>query len=115
MKRVATPELLDTDSGTPAEVAASLGDLRRINQWFGGIATTESLVRRVARKTGKSSFSMLEVAAGSGYVPETARRRLQREGLTLKVTSLDRASSHLDHGGRAVAGDALAIPFQDGS
>ena len=44
MKRVLTPELLDTDSGTPAEVAASLGDLRRINRWFGGVATTEDMV-----------------------------------------------------------------------
>ena len=27
MKRVPTPELLDTDSGTPGEIAASLDDL----------------------------------------------------------------------------------------
>ncbi len=115
MKRVATSELLDTDSGTPAEVAASLSDLRRINQWFGGIGTTENLIKRVARETGKSSFSLLEVAAGSGYVPEITRKRLQRKGWALEVTSLDRAPSHLNRGIRGVAGDALALPFRDGS
>ena len=115
MKRVATPEWLDTDAGTPAEVAASLGDLRRINRWFGGIATTEEMIGRVAREINQSSLSLLEVAAGSGYVLETARQRLQRRGLSLQVTSLDRAASHLSNGNRAVAGDALALPFRDAS
>jgi hypothetical protein len=115
MKRVATAELLDTDSGTPAEVAASIGDLRVINRWFGGVATTEDMVGRVARKTNQSSLSLLEVAAGSGYVPETARQQLQQRGLQLQVTLLDRAPSHLSNGNRAVAGDALALPFRDAS
>jgi ubiquinone/menaquinone biosynthesis C-methylase UbiE len=115
MKRVATPELLDTDCGTPAEVVASLSDLRRINRWFGGIASTEDMIGRVARENNQSSLSLLEVAAGLGYVPETARQRLRRRGLHLQVTVLDRVPSHLSNGNRAVAGDALALPFRDGS
>jgi len=112
MKRTATAELLDSDAGTPAEVAGSLADLRLINRWFGGITTTEDMVERVARTTGRTSLSLLEVAAGSGYVPETARERLRHRGITLQVTSLDRAPSHLNNGDRAVAGDALALPFR---
>jgi hypothetical protein len=115
MKRVVTAELLDTDSGTPAEIAASLGDLRRINRWFGGVATAEDMIRRVAREINVSSLSLLEVAAGSGYVPETARERLLNQGLNLQVTLLDRAPSHLNGGNRAVAADALVLPFRDAS
>jgi ubiquinone/menaquinone biosynthesis C-methylase UbiE len=115
MKRVAIAELLDTDSGTPAEVAAAIGDLRFINRWFGGVATTEDMVGRVARETNRSSLSLLEVAAGSGYVPETARQRLQPRGLHLQVTLLDRAASHLSSASQALAGDALALPFRDAS
>jgi ubiquinone/menaquinone biosynthesis C-methylase UbiE len=115
MKRVAISELLDTDAGTPDEVTASLGDLRRINRWFGGINTTQDMVDRVARETKASSLSLLEVAAGSGYVPETARQRLERRGLHLQVTVLDRAPSHLSNRHPAVAGDALALPFRDAS
>jgi ubiquinone/menaquinone biosynthesis C-methylase UbiE len=115
MKRVVTAEMLDTDSGTPAEIAASLGDLRRINHWFGGVATTEEMVRRVAREINVSSLSLLEVAAGSGYVPEAARERLQNQRLNLQVTLLDRAPSHLNGCNRAVAGDGLALPFRDAS
>jgi len=115
MKRVAIPELLDTDSGSPAEIAASLSDLNRINRWFGGISTTTSMIRRVAQKFGVLSLSMLEVAAGSGYVPERARQKLVHDGIELKVTLLDRAPSHLVNGNRAIAGDVLALPFRDAS
>lgn len=115
MKRVATSELLDTDAGTPAEVAASLSDLRRINGWFGGVATTRDMIERVARETDQTSLSLLEVASGSGYVPETACQRLLSRGLRLQVTLLDRVPSHLRNGNRAVAGNALALPFQDAS
>ena len=115
MKRVVIPELLDTDSGTPAEIVASLSDLRRINRWFGGIAATERMVGRVARALNSSSLSLLEVAAGSGYVSEIARQRLGNRGLRLRVTLLDRAASHLSNGNRAVVGNALALPFRDAS
>jgi ubiquinone/menaquinone biosynthesis C-methylase UbiE len=115
MKRVLTAELLDTDAGTPAEISASIGDLRRINRWFGGIGTAQEMISRVASKTGASSLSLLEVAAGSGYVPEVVRERLRNTGLDLQITLLDRAPSHLTGGSRAVAGDAVALPFQDAS
>ena len=115
MKRLVTPELLDTDSGTSVEVNASLGDLRRINRWFGGIATNQDMVWRVARAIGASSLSLLEVAAGSGYVSEITRQHLQRRGLTLRITLLDRVPSHLSNGTRSVVGDALALPFRESS
>src|SRR5579862_3358363 len=115
MKRILTPELLDSDSGTPAEVAASLGDLRRINRWFGGLATSEEMVHRIAGEINVSSLSLLEVAAGSGFVPEATRDWLRKRGVHLDVTLLDRAPSHLGGGKHAVAGDALALPFRDAS
>ena len=115
MKRVVIPELLDTDSGSPAEIAAALSDLNRINRWFGGISTSISMIRRVTQELGVSSLSVLDVAAGSGYVSEKARRKLVRDGIELEVTLLDRAPSHLVNGNRAVAGDVLALPFRDAS
>lgn len=117
MKRVAIPELLDTDSGTPAEIAASLSDLRRINRWFGGLATTQALIEHVAAKLGVRSLSLLEVAAGPSELPEVVRARLQGRRIEIKVTLLDRAVSHLrpGNGSEAVVGDALALPFANAS
>ena len=119
MRRVVIPELLDAGSGTPAEVATALSDLRHINQWFGGIAASQSMIARVARKIDRSLLSLLEVAAGGGFVPQAVSTRMQKLGVRLQVTLLDRAQSHLKNssgnGISAVSGDALALPFADGS
>jgi ubiquinone/menaquinone biosynthesis C-methylase UbiE len=121
MIRIPTPELLDTDDGTPAEVASSLSDLRRINCWFGGTSTTVDLIHRVAHAVGTSggSLTLLEIAAGSGYVPRAARDRLARQGIHLQLTLLDRAASHVGpsrvNGDGAVVADASRLPFADSS
>ena len=124
MKRTVIPELLDRDAGTPAEIAAALSDLRGINTRFGGIATSEAMIEAVADRLGVRTLSLLEVAAGSGFVPLSVRRRLEKRGIHLEVTLLDRALSHLSkgnaagknaHGARTVVADALALPFRDAS
>jgi len=115
MKRIATEELLDSDSGTPEEIASSLADLRWINRTFGGRATTLALVEQVAKTTGVNQLSLLEVAAGSGDSPRYASQKLATRGIHLNITLLDRRASHVGNGGRSVAGDALALPFQNGS
>jgi ubiquinone/menaquinone biosynthesis C-methylase UbiE len=117
MKRVVTPELLDTDQGTPEEVAASLADLRWLNRYFGGLSTTDKLLSHVADATGTKQISFLDVAGASGDVASAARDQLAARGVDLKTTILDRSASHLENGNRilAVVGDALDIPFRDGS
>jgi len=114
MRRKVIAELLDDDSGTTAEIAAALADLRRINDWFGGTRTTIALLRRVARTTACRQFSVLEVGAGAGDVPLAAQRALAREGIELRIRLMDRVWSHLPGGGAAsITGDALHLPFRD--
>src|SRR5262249_14436412 len=64
-------------------------------------------------------LSFLEIAAGSGYVPRAARDRLAREGISVTLTLLDRAASHVGsspmNGDRAVVADACSLPFHDSS
>src|SRR5271168_2033897 len=95
MQRVDAPEILDSDACSPADVEATLRDLGRVNRWFGGVATTQKMVERAAQVARSKHFSLLEVASGSGEVPEMVRRKLARQGITLDVTLLDRARSHL--------------------
>src|SRR5215475_7210415 len=90
MRRHPTEELLDTDSGTPSEVAASLRDLRWFNQWFGGISTAVRLIQIAAGK--EKRVSVLDIAAGDGFVPKSLQSQLPQ--LTVDVTLLDRAQSH---------------------
>jgi len=114
MKRRPSLELLDSDAGTEREIAGSLRDLQMFNRWFGGVRTTEKLVRRALAKNDGQSASLLEVAAGAGFVPAKIQKRLSPQ-LDLTITFLDRARTHLNGSDRAVAGDALALPFADSS
>jgi ubiquinone/menaquinone biosynthesis C-methylase UbiE len=117
MKRIPQRELLDEDAGTPAEIAASLRDLRHINQWFGGVSTAEFLLRNAIEKAGLSQAEVLEVAAGTGFCIRSAAKKLHRDGIDVRITGLDRRASHMsdDDGMRTVVGDALALPFPPGS
>lgn len=115
MQRVVTPEILDSTDCPPAEVEKSLRDLSRINRWFGGVATSRKLIERVAAASGKTHFSLLEVAAGFGEVPEVAAQQLASQGITIDVTLLDRLHSHLLPANHSVVADALSLPFPDNS
>lgn len=117
MKRRPVSELLDTDSGTEAEVVASLSDLRWFNRWFGGLSTIRSLITRVARAARQTEVSLLEVASGEGYMPQVLNQELKRANLLLNVVLLDRSVSHLPHNCSLpkIAGDALNLPFRDAS
>jgi ubiquinone/menaquinone biosynthesis C-methylase UbiE len=125
MQRVDAPEILDSESCPANQVQPTLQTLDRINRWFGGVSTTQKMVERVATVTGMNELSLLEVAAGSGKMPQIVRQRLARKGITLSVTPLDRAPSHLPanhhcHTGHAaenggIVADALALPFGDGA
>lgn len=56
MQRVDAPEILDSDDCSPADVQATLQDIGRVNRWFGGVATTQKMVERVAQTSGKNIF-----------------------------------------------------------
>jgi ubiquinone/menaquinone biosynthesis C-methylase UbiE len=115
MKRVVVEELLDSDAGTPAEVAGSLKDLRMFNSVFGGVHTMASLLRRVAHKRGLKQICWVDVAGGEGYVATRTQRSLARSGISSQPVIVDRASTHLGNTHPAVCGDALALPFRDNS
>jgi hypothetical protein len=115
MHRADTPEILDSSDCPPTEAIIALQDLCRMNRWFGGVATARKLIERVAARTGRKQFSMLEVAAGFGEVPRAAARQLEHRGIKLEITDLDALSSHLKRGHRAVVADALSLPFRNDS
>jgi len=115
MRRVVIPELLDTDAGTPAEIRDSLADLRNINRRFGGINTTCAMIERVAAVNKQGELSLLDVAAGSGYVAEAAQKQLAPRGIRLSYALLDCAASHLNGHRPSVVANALELPFRDRS
>lgn len=115
MRRVVVPELLDTDAGTPSEVAQSIMDLRMFNRAFGGVHTVSSLLRRIAEKKQLREISWVDVAGSEGFVAASAQKALAESGIKLFPVMLDRAPTHMNGATAAVCGDALALPFRDDS
>ncbi len=131
MQRVDAQEILDSGGCSARDAQGALAVLGRINRLFGGVTTTQRMVERVARTTGAKHFSVLEVAAGLGEVPERVSAEVARNGITLDVTLLDRTRSHLPNRDQVanrnrangnsvprnagVVADALALPFGDGA
>ena len=115
MLRTNSEEILDSEECPALETQKSLSDLCRMNRWFGGVGTTRKLIHRVASHSGLKRLTLLEVAAGFGEVPRMAGQQLARRGITLDITDLDRVPSHLRRHHRAIAADALALPFRDSS
>jgi ubiquinone/menaquinone biosynthesis C-methylase UbiE len=115
VKRQVIPELLDSDAGTPIEIAGSLADLRMINRLWGGTSTTVKLLRKVAEKSGQREMSVLDVGGATGDVMVSGQQQLGEEGIRIQPTILDRAPSHLRPELPNLTGDALALPFPDAS
>ena len=116
MRRIAHPEILDTDQASPEDVRDSLVDLQRINRWFGGTLTMAGLVDIVLEKTNARQLSLLDVASASGDIPRAVQQRLARRGVRLSYALLDYDASHFhDNRGSRVRGNALALPFRDES
>jgi ubiquinone/menaquinone biosynthesis C-methylase UbiE len=110
MRRVVQPELLDSDAGTQDEVAASLADLRWLNRYFGGHATTAELLSRVAGSAGLERMSFLDVAGASGDNAHAARVALIRKAVEVETAVADLNVTHLSSG---VCADAFHLPFRD--
>ena len=105
-QRVDEPELLDEHDAPFADVARSLRDLRRFNRYCGGI----SVYRRLLRRLGNAN-SVLDIGTGTSDLLESLGGGF-RVGLDFKI-------EHLVSGNGAgilrVAGDALQLPFRDGT
>lgn len=115
MKRVVLPELLDSDNGTPAEVADSLCDLRMFNRRFGGVRAMCALLRTISQARGLGEVDWLDVAGGAGDLADLTQQSLRKHGINARAVIMDRAQSHLNGVHHNVCGDALALPFRNDS
>src|SRR5580765_301060 len=101
-RRVLGTELLEYAESAPAD--RNLGDLARINRWFGGHHALLRMMRDLA--ASDEQFSVLDVGAGSGDMG----RCLTGHFPNAKVISLDHRPSHLRTApSPRVAADALEL------
>jgi len=115
-------ELLDDPDLAPEEMARSLRDLEYVNRRWGGSGALARYLAPRMRESGRSSFTLLDVGAGSGVTSSALAARLHRAGFHVRVLAVDLQWRHLASGrhrsldrASALAADAFRLPFSDGA
>jgi ubiquinone/menaquinone biosynthesis C-methylase UbiE len=118
-------ELLDETGHNPAELAASLRDVRRVNQLFGGLHTVRTqLPRLLAMTSPERPVTILDLATGSADIPLNVVRWARQQGRTVEITASDFSADILAIAARRIADypnihllqcDARAVPVADAS
>jgi SAM-dependent methyltransferase len=100
-------ELLDGGQYSEEELAANLREIRLVNRGLGWTSATLRLVERLLVVDARTSFSLLDVATGSGDLPRAVLRRARRRGWVTDVHALD-ASEAVLNVARSYLGGAVA-------
>ena len=124
-RRREAAELLDQAGHDPAELAANLRDIRRVNRLGGGTRTTlRYLSRLLSGVPADRPAVILDVATGSGDIPRAIVRWARRRGRSIQVIASDASVEVLAEAARHLAGypevtlvryDARGVPLPDGS
>ncbi len=120
MQRVAAPEWLDSDQGTPQQVRLSLEDLWRINRWLGGVAGCRRLLKPFLQ-AGQEPLRILEVGAGGAHLAARLRQQLRSADCEVEYVVSDRSVAHLraseplKNGLWPLAAEAPDLPFAPGA
>jgi ubiquinone/menaquinone biosynthesis C-methylase UbiE len=104
-RRHDVPELLDEAGHDPAELAANLRDIRRVNRLGGGIRTAllplPALLARIPRDR---HAIILDLATGSGDIPKAIFARAEKTGRPIEVIASDLSPDILGEAKRELAG-----------
>jgi ubiquinone/menaquinone biosynthesis C-methylase UbiE len=115
-------ELLDAPLSS-SDLEESLGDISRLNRWFGGSWVTCSHLVRLLGERQSGSVTVLDVGSGGADIPIRLVRWARRRGLTLRVIAVDRERQVLEVARRRAAAypeiffvqaDGLHLPVRGG-
>jgi ubiquinone/menaquinone biosynthesis C-methylase UbiE len=119
--RLRGTEILDDPHADAALALRSLRDIALANRLFGGQRAVAREVYTLLRlyPAGPEPVTLLDVGTGLGDIPVAVARRARARGLALHTIGLERtpslAAAAATRCSMAVAGDALALPFANGS
>jgi ubiquinone/menaquinone biosynthesis C-methylase UbiE len=122
--RATQPERIDTGDYTQEEYERFLKEIRFINRHLGDRSALEATLLADIDRAGLAEFSILDVGAGSGELlgvlaefAKSTGRKAELIGLDLNKLSVKEiaAESNAHPEITSIQGDALRLPFADGS
>jgi ubiquinone/menaquinone biosynthesis C-methylase UbiE len=117
-------EHIDIGDYTPEEYEGCIVELQRVNQWLGDARALRLSLLADIEQADLRSFSVLDVAAGSGELLRVAAAWTRKNKLNGRFTALElnarSAKAVLEKSNGwgeivSIRGDALRLPFADGS
>jgi SAM-dependent methyltransferase len=123
-KRSYELEHLDKGDYTPEEYEGCLVELRLVNEYLGDSRALARTLFPEVERAGLADFSVLDVGAGSGELLRVVARWAQQKGRRARLVGLElnarSARAILEESAAyasisAVRGDALRLPFAEGS
>src|SRR5215475_11718066 len=124
MRREETAREYLDGPAAPADLAASLDDIDRLNAWFGGYALTLREIRHIAPLVRGRSFVVVDVGGGRGDLAVRVARWARRGDRRAFIVVVDRDATSLGLGASACAAyreivrvraDASALPIRAAS
>lgn len=122
-RRQREAEWMDAPGADPQLLRRSLIYLRRINALLGYTRATLSHLHRFSRRwTPGELITILDVATGSGDVPAAILKWADRHGFNVRIVGIDlheqtaqTAAKNTGPRFSVLRGNAMALPFADGS
>lgn len=123
-------EMMDDFSITDDRLLRALDELRPVNRWLGGYATTLRVLGPYLRARAGRPLHLLDVGTGVADYPEVLVRHAARAGLDVRVTAVDANPATVAHARRTLdrrlpaalrpritvaVADARRLPFDDGA
>lgn len=120
------PELIDDDNQPYEDFRASMTDVRRANRLMGGTAvvTRQAKLWLQEAQEAQRPITFLDVATGSGDIPEAVLSLAKRQGVEARCLGLDFSAPILRFAREKVGqlpairlarGNAFRLPFADSS
>lgn len=121
-------EILDDPGADPALALRSLRDVALANRFFGGrravLAEVQRVVHAVPSRHGMvgepaGPLTLLDIGTGLGDIPRAAQRMAARRAVPMTTIGVELVPALARAAGtacsHALAADAMALPFADGS
>jgi ubiquinone/menaquinone biosynthesis C-methylase UbiE len=117
-------ENIDTGNYTAEEYEGCIVELQRVNRWLGDAHTLRKTLLRSVEESGLRHFTVLDVGAGSGELLRvmatwTRQTKRQAHGVGLELNDASVSAMYEQSQSfpeiEAIRGDALCLPFADGS
>lgn len=115
-------EHLDKGDYTPEEYEGCIVLLKRVNRWLGDVRALRHSLLNEIKRAGVSSFSVLDVGAGSGELLRVTAEWANDHEKTSKLVGLELNARSVgaikEESGRhpeivPLRGNALSLPFED--